>query len=200
MDTQIETQSLSLPEGPPAEAPTVVSDAEAGGSSGVAVLSDEDVALMMRQLRNALSRVAEETATCDSLRDKLHQELAMIEDHERKVTKADRDHIAYLEQQLTAHLLNVRAADDRVKSIDTPWGRISSREQQPEFQRDEATVLAWAEGTPFARTRPLTTLDWKALKEHCHVRDGWLVTPEGEVVPGVEVVERPLKVDVEVYE
>lgn len=167
----------------------------------VATLSAEDVALMMRQIRDANSRMAEERATCERLRDKLDDELRMIDAHEERATKEDALRVSYLTAQLEAHLLNKRAAGPGVKSIATPWGRIESREQQPEFVKDDAALLEWAlVYDDFVRMKTTTTIDWERLKAECHVRAGQLITSEGEVVPGVTVTERPLKVVVKVIE
>jgi hypothetical protein len=196
----LETPPLS--QEPSAEAPAVVLDAEAGGSPSLpVVLAAEDVHMMMRQLRDCRSRIAEEIATCDADRAKLQHDLMLVDEHQERVTKEDRERAAFLEGQLTAHLLNLRAMDDRVKSIKTPWGDVTSRVQQPEIQRVEVVLIEWARGQGFTRTKTLTTLDWEGIKNACHVRGNSLVlTHTGEVVPGVEVVERLPKVTVEVFD
>jgi hypothetical protein len=220
-------ETLSLP-GPSADEPTSVS--EAGGptfklqvpelpepidtgktldeltgisnaNAGVTTLSAEDVALMMRQIRTAHSRIAEEVATCDSLRAKLHEELAMVDEHEHKVTKGDIEHIAFLTAQLEAHLLNVRAAEPNVKSIATPWGVIHSKVQQPEYKRDESLLVEWAEGAGFTRLKTMSSVDWEGIKKASHVRGEHLVmNDDGQIVAGVEVIERGPKVTVEVFD
>lgn len=171
----------------------------------VAVLSAEDVALMMRSIRDARSRIAEEVATAEALHRRLEREVEMISEHLIDVTKADNERIAYLEAQLTAHLLNKRAADPECKSISTPWGRIESREQEPEFIRDEAVLLAWADEQEllgvdgYVRTTVKREADWKAIKAASRLGLEHIVI-DGEIVPGVTVVERPLKVSVKVID
>lgn len=171
------------------------------------VLSAEDVHMMVRQIRDAKSRIAEEIATCEADRNKLRRELNMVDEHQERVTKADRERVAYLEGQLTAHLLNLRATDDRIKSIKTPWGDVTSREQPPEFERDEPVLLEWCHamdntgGYPrlvryFEEPDPV--VDWKAVKALCHVDGELLISPEKLPVPGVTVKPRPLRVEVEI--
>jgi Bacteriophage Mu Gam like protein len=169
----------------------------------VATLSAEDVGWMMRQIQQAKSRMAEEDATGAALIARLHEEIVMVALHVTAASKADADRIDYLEAQLTAHLLNKRAADPECKSIATPWGRIESEAQQPQFVRDEAALLAWAEeqellGTDgWVRTKTSREANWNVIKAVCEVRDGRLLH-QGEIVPGVTVTERPLKVTIRV--
>ena len=188
-------ETPSLPEGPSVDAPTA---AEADGLT----FSAEEVGFMMRSISHAQSRMAEEHATHEAFRDRLRRELNMVDEAEEQAVKPDRERVAYLTAQLEAHLLARRMADDSVKSIKTPWGRIESEAQQPEFERDEPTLLTWAHESrrDALRVKTTETLDWAALKAHCQIRAGQMVTPEGEVVPGVTVVERAPKVKVVVYE
>jgi hypothetical protein len=165
----------------------------------ISSLSAEDVALTMRAIRDARSRIAEEVMTCNALRKRLEDELALIAQHEVDATKADRDRIAYFEGQLTAHLLNKRAADPNIKSIPTPWGTVSSVAQPPEYRRDDKALKEWMLANGWSKERRLVDIDWEGLKKACHVNaERQLVTDVGEIVPGVEVIERGPKVTVEV--
>ena len=161
----------------------------------------ENVAWAFRKLRDAKSRIAEERATATALTVRLQQEIQQVEDHFENVTKPDRETAAYMENQLAQHLLARRAADDSVKSIATPWGDVTSRVQPPEFKRDDVILKEWASHDGrFWKVHITETPDWEALKKACHVQGQWLVTPEGEVIPGVEVIERGPRVSVEVVE
>ena len=189
----------TLPERPAPDVPE--SAAESGAGSLPVVLSAEDVGWMMRSIRDAQSRIQEETVTHNNYRSKLLLEMDLIDEAEHAATKPDIDRIAYLTQQLEAHLLNKRAADPEVKSIATPWGTVSSRVQQPEYKRDDAVLREWAFANGYWRqqTKVIEEIHWDALKKACHVNTlGQLVTDQGEIVPGVEVITRGPKVTVEV--
>ena len=162
------------------------------------VLSAEDVHTMMRQLRDCRSRIAEEIATCDADRAKLQHDLMLVDEHQERVTKDDRERAAFLEGQLEAHLLNLRATDDRIKSVRTPWGDINSRQQPADFQRDDAVLKEWMLANGWTTTRTVTDINWEGLKKACEAKAGRLVTPDGETVPGVDVVDRLPKVTIEV--
>lgn len=74
------------------------------------------------------------------------------------------------------------------KTINLPYGKIALKKQQPEFQKDEEVLLSYAQEAGFYKTK--VTTDWAELKKNCTVSDGKLVDENGEVVPGVTVVER----------
>lgn len=80
------------------------------------------------------------------------------------------------------------------KTINLPYGKIALKKQQPEFQRDEEVLFEYAKQTGFIRVKEST--DWAELKKKCQVHDGKLIDENGEVVPGVVVVEREDKFEV----
>lgn len=95
------------------------------------------------------------------------------------------------------------------ESYSFPGGKLILKRQDPEYKRDEKTVIAWLkdhDGAQFVKTKE--ELAWKELKEAASgVVDGKIVlreevTEDGEViqitVPGIDVVEREPKFVVEV--
>lgn len=73
-------------------------------------------------------------------------------------------------------------------------GKLILKTQNPEYKRDDKTVIDWLKQnnmTNFVKAKE--ELDWAGLKGSTAVLDGNLVTEDGEIVPGVEVVEREAK-------
>ena len=69
--------------------------------------------------------------------------------------------------------------------------------QQAEYKRDDKTIIAWLKekfGGRFVKTTE--SVDWAGLKDATGVFEGAIVTEDGEIVPGVEVIERPAKFEV----
>ena len=93
------------------------------------------------------------------------------------------------------------------ESYSFPGGKLYLKKQNPEYRRDEKTVIAWLKengGEQFVKVKE--ELDWSALKDASGVVDGKLIAGEkvnedGEiipiVVPGVEIIEREAKFVVE---
>ena len=148
--------------------------------------SIDDLFRIMQRLATARSRIAENTATAQ----REHERIDVWLDEE---TRSDRSYAAMLEAAAVAFLRrHLDAHPDGRKSIRTPWGVVSSRAQEPKYERDDTALWTWAGPAGYTRE----ALDWERIKSECHVRGNRLVTEDGEVIPGVEVTEREPKFDV----
>lgn len=72
-----------------------------------------------------------------------------------------------------------------------PSGEIVKKYPAPEFKRDEETLLAWAKVNAPSYVEVKETPKWGELKKITKIAGNQVVTEDGEVVEGVEVVERP---------
>lgn len=102
---------------------------------------------------------------------------------------------------LTAHHFYEMERNRKARTVKLPYGvTLRCRAQQPEWKRDEARLLAWAEinAPQYVEQRP--HLLWSALKKDASpTPDGTAVLPDtGEVLPDVQVIERGDKFEVEV--
>ena len=85
------------------------------------------------------------------------------------------------------------------ESYKLPGGKLVMKTQSPEFKRDDKAIIDWvkANGMPqFVKVKE--ELAWQELKDATAVFDGHIVTEDGEIIPGVEVVNRDAKFIVEV--
>ncbi|EQM28647.1 hypothetical protein J5TS1_26400 [Bacillus licheniformis] len=84
------------------------------------------------------------------------------------------------------------------KTIKLPYGTIKLVKQQPEYQRNENDLLEYAESKGFVRVKK--DVDWAAIKNKAKVFGDKLIDADGELIPGVTVVDREDKFTVEVNE
>lgn len=85
------------------------------------------------------------------------------------------------------------------ESYRLPAGKLVLKTQNPEFRRDDKKVIEWAKENGLSRfVKTKEELDWAGLKESTAVFEGHVVTEEGEIIPGIDVVEREAKFSVEV--
>lgn len=85
------------------------------------------------------------------------------------------------------------------ESYKLPGGKLVQKTQNPEYTRDDKTVIEWLKTnrlTQFVKVKE--ELDWSGLKAVTAEFEGKLVTEDGEIIPGVEVVSREPKFIVEV--
>ena len=119
-----------------------------------------------------------------------------LNDEELRANQA-RKHLDYLlEQYHRAYMTD----NPKAKTIKLPHGTLKIRAQKPQFNRDDAAIKEWAtDNMPEILVPQEYKLNWAGLKETLAIKDGVaIIADTGEVVPGVEVEERPDKFSVEV--
>lgn len=80
-----------------------------------------------------------------------------------------------------------------------PGGKLVLKTQNPEYKRDDKTVIAWVKANGLGQyVKTSEALDWAGLKDATAVFEGHVVTEDGEVIPGIEIVDREAKFTVEV--
>lgn len=115
--------------------------------------------------------------------------------------------ITYMKYLLRKYFFTVPHKMSKTQSsYQLPSGRLIMKAQGPEFQRDEEQLLPWVKQNAPGMVKVKETVDWAGLKKQLEgrdgiaVSDGQVVSPDGEVVPGIMVVERPNVFKVEVKE
>lgn len=85
------------------------------------------------------------------------------------------------------------------ESYSLPGGKLILKTQNPEYKRDDKKVIEWLKqnnGGQFVKVKE--ELDWSGLKAATGTFEGNVVTEDGEVIPGIEVINREAKFVVEV--
>lgn len=82
------------------------------------------------------------------------------------------------------------------KTVKTPLGNFSLKKQQPQFVKEEKLLMEYAKASGKVNEKTTVSVDWAAIKKESQLVDGKLIDPNGEVVPGVKVVEQDDKATV----
>lgn len=78
-------------------------------------------------------------------------------------------------------------------------GKLILKTQNPEYKRDDKAVIDWLKANNMPQyVKVKEELAWADLKGATDIFEGHIVTEDGEIVPGIEVVEREPKFVVEV--
>lgn len=134
------------------------------------------------------------------LEDLAKKETERIEDWLESETKQYRDSISYFEGLLTSYFVRQREVDPKFK-LSTPYGKVTSRKQQPKFIRDDEKFLEWLKGNQLSDFINIKeTPNWGEFKKHIEVKDGLVVANTGEIVEGVEAEQRADNITVKVVE
>lgn len=105
-----------------------------------------------------------------------------------------------LERMLCEYFANVPHKKTKTQeSYSLPGGKLVMKLQNPEYKRDDKTVIEWLKANNQERfVKVKEELDWASLKAKTAAFEGHIVTEDGEFIPGIEVVDREPKFVVEV--
>ena len=105
-----------------------------------------------------------------------------------------------LERMLAEYFASVPHKKTKTQeSYSLPGGKLVMKTQNPEYKRDDKTVIDWLKknnGGEFIKVKE--ELAWSDLKAATAAFEGHIVTEDGEIIPGIEIIERPEKFIVEV--
>ena len=105
---------------------------------------------------------------------------------------------AFFENHLTAYLRKEREADPDVKSISTPYGKITSRVTQPKWETEEG-LTDWLMTHNDMLIRVKYEVDKTELKKTYEVAGDKAIDPKtGEVVPHIQIIPSDVSFKVEV--
>jgi len=98
---------------------------------------------------------------------------------------------------LTEYYLPQHMENPRQKTFKLPAGQVQIRAQQPDYVRDEAKLIAWLKGNDMAGyVEIVEKVRWGDLKKQLKQLGDKMLSPDGEVVDGILVVDRGLKVNI----
>jgi len=118
----------------------------------------------------------------------LQEKLRKLEDEEREA-KERRD--SYLIEYFETIPEEFKKKTKTMEKYRLPSGEIIKKYPNPEFKRDNKKLLGWIKANKLDYVEVKETPKWGELKKITKVVNGQVVTEDGEIVEGVEVVERP---------
>lgn len=143
----------------------------------------EQAAWALRKMSHIKAEMDENTQVAQAEIDRI---AAWRNDENEKLQRS----ISFFEHLLHGYFLTLRESDPKVKTVKLPHGSLKMRKQQPEFQYDETQLLPWAKENLPEAVVVKESVAKTPVKKH--------IQETGEMVPGVQMVERPEKFSVEV--
>lgn len=105
----------------------------------------------------------------------------------------------FFEGLLTEYYVKQKETDPEFK-ISTPYGKVSSRKQQPKWHYDEDKLVKWLKENNQNLLRVKYEPDKNEIKKTYKIVGTNVVTEDGEIVEGITIEERPEKVAIKVVE
>lgn len=131
------------------------------------------------------------------VQDLYQAEIDRIKSWKDKELKQFENGKEFFESLLTEYFIEQKKIDPNFK-VSTPYGKVSSRKQQPKFKRDEDILLQWTKQNKPEYVKVKESPDWAGLKKEIEVKNNVAVTKDGEIIEGVIVEERPDSINVKV--
>ena len=147
----------------------------------------------------AVEKIKDERAELDRLRKIALDRIAELNQRVKELQERTDRRTGNLEALLVEYFQTVTPS--KVTKTQTQYallsGKLVMKHQQPEFVRDEAALLAWAETTAPELVKVKKEVNWADLKKQADVSGDNLLL-DGEIIPGVTVIERPDTFEVQV--
>lgn len=127
-------------------------------------------------------------------------------DRMKKICDREDARIEWMQHLLKDYFYTVPHRQTKTQSsYQLPGGKLVMKAQGPAYERDDVRLLAWLHENRMEEfVNKKETVDWSGLKkaletdEGLAISEGCVVSPDGEIVPGITVVERPNIFKVEV--
>lgn len=145
----------------------------------------------------ALRKIAAYKKKQAEIKELAESERFRIDSWEKNENESIERGIAYFEGLLTEYLMEQRKKDPKFK-ISTPYGKVTTRKQQPKWEYQDEEVLNFLKAigaSEFIRVKE--EVNKVELKKKVKVEDGRAVI-EDVMIPGIRITEQPEKVIVEV--
>ena len=142
------------------------------------ITNDQEAEWAIKQIKNANEEKEKWTA---------------FYDERKKAVKATCDlTIQNMESLLQSYFATVpHKKTDTQESYQLPGGKLVFKQQQPEYDRNDAEVIEWLQtkaGGKFVNMVPV--LDWAAMKKTLTVAGETVADADGQIIPGIKAIER----------
>lgn len=148
----------------------------------------------------ALNIIREEQAEAQRLINVCNSQILYYQSEIKKVQDKLENKTGNLKAMLFDYFQTVpRKATKTQETYSLPSGKLKLKHPQPEYKRDDSKLVEWLENsgkTDYIKIKK--SPDWATLKKAITVVGDKVADENGEIVEGVEVVERPPVFDVEV--
>lgn len=125
------------------------------------------------------------------------RQIARLQQWVRKAEERIEERTAHF-KALMRPFVEQMLADSKRRTINAPSGSVSLRKQEPEFEKDDESLVKWLkESGKRDLVKVKESVDWASLKKQLVdvMEDGTCVTVDGELIPveAVKAIPRPDK-------
>ncbi len=158
-----------------------------------AIQSDSDAEWIIAQTNEELKETSRFKNSIIEQINKLKEKLAKVEEEENfKLERRDGYLIDYFERIDDSQKVKQKTQE----KYRLPSGEIIKKYPAPAFKRDEKVLLNWMKESGNQNFIEIKEIpQWGELKKITEIKDGIVVTTDGEIVKGVTLEEKPPKIE-----
>ena len=138
----------------------------------------------------AVEKINAARAERDRLVSLVQEKIEQLQEKRQLYIVNFEENTSYLRAKLMDYFMTVKTQDTKtMKKYKLVSGTLVLKKQQSVYERDEGALLAWAETTVPELVKVKKEVSWADLKKQADVSGDKLLL-DGEIIPGVTVVER----------
>lgn len=138
----------------------------------------------------AVEKINAARAERDRLVSLVQEKMEQLQEKRQLYIVNFEENTSYLRAKLMDYFMTVKTQDTKtMKKYKLVSGTLVLKKQQSVYERDEGALLAWAETTAPELVKVKKEVSWGDLKKQADVSGDKLLL-DGEVIPGVTVIER----------
>ena len=138
----------------------------------------------------AVEKINAARAERDRLVSLVQEKIEQLQEKRQLYMSNYEENTSYLRGKLMDYFMTVKTQNTKtMKKYKLVSGTLVLKRQQPLYERDEGALLAWAETTAPELVKVKKEVSWADLKKQTDISGDKLLL-DGEIIPGVTVVER----------
>ena len=152
------------------------------------VTNDKEAEWVIEKFHEEMLEKARYKESLQAKIESLQEKMKKLEDEERQA-KERRD--SYLIEYFETIDDKFKKKTKTQEKYRLPSGEIIKKYPGPEYRRDNNKLLDWIKANELDYVEVKESPKWGELKKITRVVNGQVITEDGEIVEGVEVIERP---------
>jgi phage/plasmid-associated DNA primase len=168
-------------------------------SSGFVVDNDRRAVWCLRKIKHLKQKQQKNEKLAEAEIEDIQKEIDEVQEWLDKENEKYQNSIDYFESLLYFYTLELRKEDPELKTHKLPFGKLQFRSKRPKWNYDNSKLLDFVSTNYREFVKVKESVDKRKLKQMTEVVGNKVVVKNtGEIVEGVEVVERNEKFQVKV--
>lgn len=160
-------------------------------SSGFVVDNDRKAVWCLRKIKHLKEKQAKNEELAESEIEDIQKEIDEVQNWLDEENNKLQNSINFFESILYSYALELRKEEPELKTHKLPFGKLQFRTQRPKWKYDNDKLLDFAEKSYRELIKVKKSVDKRKLKSQAKIAGGKVIIEKtGEVIEGVEVIER----------